>query len=108
MADVPVLRVIDLGVCVASRVDDIEYAVLAEQLGFSHLWFADSQMLWSDCYATMALAAARTERIRIGTGVAVAGTRTERGDRGRPRHDQPPGARAACSAPSGPATRRTA
>ena len=57
-------------------VDDIEYAVLAEQLGFSHLWFADSQMLWSDCYATMALAAARTERIRIGTGVAVAGTRT--------------------------------
>ena len=57
-------------------VDDIEYAVLAEELGFSHLWFADSQMLWSDCYATMALAAARTERIKIGTGVAVAGTRT--------------------------------
>ena len=67
---------IDLGVCVASRVDDVDHAVLAEQLGFSHLWFADSQMLWSDCYATMALAAVRTERIRIGTGVAVAGTRS--------------------------------
>ena len=50
--------------------------MLAEELGYSHLWFADSQMLWSDCYATMALAAARTERIRIGTGVAVAGTRS--------------------------------
>ena len=50
--------------------------VLAEQLGFSHVWVADSQMLWSDCYATMALIAARTERIKIGTGVAVAGTRT--------------------------------
>ena len=33
-------------------------------------------MLWSDVYATMALAAVRTERIQIGTGVAVAGTRT--------------------------------
>ena len=66
----------DLGVCVASTIDDIEYAVLAEELGYSHLWFADSQMLWSDCYATMALAASRTSRIKIGTGVAVAGTRT--------------------------------
>lgn len=69
-------RVIDLGVCVASTIDDIDHAVLAEELGYSHLWFADSQMLWSDVYATMALAAARTERITIGTGVAVAGTRS--------------------------------
>ena len=48
--------------CVASKVDDIDHAVLAEQLGYSHLWFADSQMLWSDCYATMALAAVRATR----------------------------------------------
>lgn len=65
----------DLGVCVASMIDDIDHVVLAEQLGFSHAWFADSQLLWSDCYATMALAATRTERIQLGTGVAVAGTR---------------------------------
>ena len=70
------VRGMDLGVCVASSIDDIDYAVLAEELGYSHLWFADSQMLWSDCYATMALAASRTSRIKIGTGVAVAGTRT--------------------------------
>lgn len=69
-------RAIDIGVCVASKIDDVDHAVLAEELGYSHLWFADSQMLWSDVYATMALAATRTERIRIGTGVAVAGTRT--------------------------------
>jgi 5,10-methylenetetrahydromethanopterin reductase len=67
---------LSLGVCIASDISDIDYAVLAEQLGYSHLWFADSQMIWSDCYATMALAAARTSTIRIGTGVAVAGTRT--------------------------------
>jgi 5,10-methylenetetrahydromethanopterin reductase len=66
----------DLGVCMAAKVDDIEYAVLAEELGYTHLWVADSQMLWSDCYVTLALAATRTSRMQLGTGVAVAGTRT--------------------------------
>jgi len=65
----------DLGVCVASQIDDLDYPRRCEDLGYSHLWFADSQMIWSDVFATMALAADRTERIRIGTGVAVAGTR---------------------------------
>src|SRR4051812_23250095 len=70
------VRAMDLGVCIASSIVDVDYAVLAEQLGYTHAWFADSQMLWSDCYATMALAASRTSRIQIGTGVAVAGTRS--------------------------------
>jgi alkanesulfonate monooxygenase SsuD/methylene tetrahydromethanopterin reductase-like flavin-dependent oxidoreductase (luciferase family) len=65
----------DLGVCVASHIGDIDYVVRAEALGYSHAWLADSQMLWSDCYATLALVADRTERIRIGTGIAVTGTR---------------------------------
>ena len=65
----------DIGVCIASDISDIGYAVLAEELGFSHVWAADSQMIWSDCYAVLALIADRTERIKIGTGVAVAGTR---------------------------------
>ncbi|MGE0624803.1 MAG: LLM class flavin-dependent oxidoreductase [Pseudomonadales bacterium] len=65
----------DLGICVASHIGDIDYIVRAEALGYSHAWLADSQMLWSDCYATLALAAVRTSRIRLGTGVAVSGTR---------------------------------
>ena len=65
----------DIGVCVASHIGDIDYVVHAEALGFSHAWLADSQMLWSDCYATLALAATRTSRIQLGTGVAVSGTR---------------------------------
>ena len=65
----------DIGVCVASHIGDVDYVVRAEQLGYSHAWLADSQMLWSDCYATLALAADRTERIALGTGVAVTGTR---------------------------------
>jgi hypothetical protein len=28
-------------------------------------------MIWSDCYATLVLAAVNTKRIRIGTGVAI-------------------------------------
>ena len=65
----------DIGVCVASHIGDVDYVVRAEQLGYSHAWLADSQMLWSDCYATLALAADRTSRINLGTGVAVSGTR---------------------------------
>lgn len=65
----------ELGVCVASKVDDLDYVVEAERLGFASAWFADSQMIWSDVYATMALAADRTSTIRIGTGVSVAATR---------------------------------
>ena len=65
----------DIGICVASHVKDIDYIVRAESLGYSHAWLADSQMLWSDCYATLALAASRTAHIRLGTGVAVSGTR---------------------------------
>lgn len=65
----------ELGLCVASHIGDIPYIERAEQLGYSHAWLADSQMIWSDCYATLALVASRTKRIHIGTGVAVTGTR---------------------------------
>ncbi len=65
----------DIGICVASHIQDVDYVVRAEELGYSHAWLADSQMLWSDCYATLALAAYRTSRIQLGTGVAVSGTR---------------------------------
>ena len=65
----------DMGICVASHVGDIGYVERAEELGYSHAWLADSQMLWSDCYAALALAADRTSHINLGTGVAVTGTR---------------------------------
>ena len=65
----------DIGICVASHVGDVDYIERAEALGYSHAWLADSQMLWSDCYATLALVADRTSTIKVGTGVAVSGTR---------------------------------
>ncbi len=63
------------GLCVHSKIDDIDLVVRAEELGFDAAWFADSQLLWSDAYACMALAATRTSTIRLGTGVAVVDTR---------------------------------
>lgn len=44
----------DIGVCVASHINDVDYVVRAEELGYSHAWLADSQMLWSDNAGVMA------------------------------------------------------
>ncbi len=65
----------DLAICMASKIDDIDYIVRAEELGYTHAWVADSQMIWSDPYAVLALAADKTSTINIGTGVSVAATR---------------------------------
>lgn len=62
--------------CVMTRLQDAGFAKTCEDLGYDMLWVPDSQMIWADCYAYMALAAERTSRIKLGTGVAVAGTRT--------------------------------
>ena len=66
---------VEFGICVASRPADVDDVVRAERLGFTHAWMADSQMIWSDVYAMLALAADRTSTINVGTGVAVAGPR---------------------------------
>ncbi|MQA10711.1 MAG: LLM class flavin-dependent oxidoreductase [Pseudonocardiaceae bacterium] len=42
---------------------------LSERKGFDVAWIADSQLLWRDVFATMALAAAHTERIGLATAV---------------------------------------
>lgn len=45
---------------------DVKYA---EDKGFSHAWLYDTQMLGSEVYAALALAADRTEKIKLGPGV---------------------------------------
>ena len=66
----------EFSVTVATKVDDWQLIKYAEDLGYGRAWVPDSQMIWSDCYATLALAAHNTARIRLGTGVAIPGTRT--------------------------------
>ncbi|MEC9248623.1 MAG: LLM class flavin-dependent oxidoreductase [Pseudomonadota bacterium] len=65
----------EFGVAFPSKVGDYEIVKLAESLGFDQAWFFDSQMIYSDVYATMALAAHHTSHIKLATGVAVAATR---------------------------------
>lgn len=47
----------------------------AEDAGYRHLWFGDSQNIWREAYVTMAAAAVGTSRITIGTGVTNGVTR---------------------------------
>ena len=63
------------GISVSTKIDDWQLVKYAEDCGFDMAWVPDSQMIWSDCYATMALAAQNTSRIQLGTGVAIPGTR---------------------------------
>src|SRR5262249_22748564 len=63
------------GVTVVPRIADWQLFVDLETMGYDCAWAADSQMLYSDAYATLALAATNTARIRLGTGVSVAGVR---------------------------------
>ena len=65
----------DFGVCVATKIDEMGLVGHIENLGYSHAWFTDTQMIWSDCYAALALAAQQTRTIKIGTGVSITGTR---------------------------------
>jgi len=65
----------DFGIAVATAADSWKVAERAEALGFSHLWFYDTQMLSADCFVAMGAAAVKTSRIRLGTGVLIPSNR---------------------------------
>lgn len=58
-----------------SAADVAEFARRAELAGFDTAWFPDSQFIWRELWATMALATTTTERIRLGTAVTNFETR---------------------------------
>lgn len=65
----------DFGIALASSADAWKVVKRAEQLGFSHAWFYDTQLLCADVFVATAAAAVKTERIRLGTGVLVPSNR---------------------------------
>src|ERR1044072_6524992 len=65
----------DFGIARATAADSWRLAKRAEELGFSHAWFYDTQMLSADCFVAMGAAAVNTSRIRLGTGVLVPSNR---------------------------------
>ena len=56
------VRTVDFGIAVATGADSWKVAQRAEDLGFSHVWFYDSQMLCADCFVAMGAAAVKTSR----------------------------------------------
>ena len=67
----------NFGIAVASAIDSWKHVKRAEELGFSSSWFYDTQLLNPDIFICMALAAEKTSRIRLGTGVLIPSNRIE-------------------------------
>ena len=65
----------EYGIALASNVDAWKTVKRAEELGFTHAWFYDSQLLLPDIFVSMALAAEHTSKIKLGTGVIVPSNR---------------------------------
>jgi 5,10-methylenetetrahydromethanopterin reductase len=65
----------DFGIGIASASDSWKTAQRAEELGFTHAWFYDTQMITADPFVAMAAAAVKTSKIRLGTGVLVPSNR---------------------------------
>lgn len=56
-------------------INDIGFVTHAEKLGYDFAWFPDSPLMRSNIWAMMAIAAQQTQRIRLGTGLAIPGLR---------------------------------
>jgi len=67
----------DFGIALATTTESWHVVKRAEQLGFSHAWFYDTQLLNPDIFICMAQAAMHTSRIRLGTGVLIPSNRIE-------------------------------
>lgn len=65
----------DFGIAFPSYVEAWRDCEVAEAAGFTHAWFYDTQLLCSDVYVTMALAAEHTRTMRLGTLVAIPSNR---------------------------------
>jgi 5,10-methylenetetrahydromethanopterin reductase len=65
----------DFGIALPTSADSWKVVKQAEEAGFTHAWFYDTQMLSADCFVAMGAAAVNTKRIRLGTGVLVPSNR---------------------------------
>ncbi len=65
----------EFGIALPTAADSWKVVKRAEELGFHHAWFYDTQMLCADCFVAMGAAAVHTSRIRLGTGVLIPSNR---------------------------------
>ena len=65
----------DFGVQLATAADSWKVVQRAEELGYSHAWFYDTQLLNAEMFVAMGAAAMKTSRIRLATGVLIPSNR---------------------------------
>ena len=65
----------DIGINLATEADSWKIVQRAEALGYTRVWFYDTQMLNADVFVAMAAAAMVTAKIRLGTGVLIPSNR---------------------------------
>ena len=65
----------DFGINLSPGAESWKTVQRAEELGFTHAWFVDSQLLNADVFVVMAAAAMKTSRIRLGTGMLIPSNR---------------------------------
>lgn len=54
-----------------TKIDEVGFITHAENLGYDFAWISDSPLIRSNPWAVMALAAERTRRIELGTGLII-------------------------------------
>jgi 5,10-methylenetetrahydromethanopterin reductase len=67
--------IVDFGIQLATSSHSWKVVKRAEELGFTHAWFYDTQLLNADVFVAMAAAAMQTTRIRLCTGVLIPSNR---------------------------------
>lgn len=65
----------EFGINIAPGADAWKLVKRAEELGFTHAWFYDTQLLNADVFVVMAAAAMATSRIKLATGVLIPSNR---------------------------------
>lgn len=65
----------DFGISLSASADSWRIVKRAEELGLSHAWFVDTQLLNADPLIVMAAAAMMTSSIRLGTGMLIPSNR---------------------------------
>jgi len=67
----------DFAIAYPARPDAWKDLAIAEDHGFTQVWFYESQMLYSDVFVSMALAAEHTKRMKLGVGVTIPANRID-------------------------------
>src|SRR5262249_38948071 len=65
----------DFGILLATSAHHWKVVKRAEELGFTHAWFYDTELLNAELFVAMGAAAMATSRIHLGTGVMIPSNR---------------------------------